>query len=401
MLVIADASRPVVIAGDHGRREFRGFAPDTTDLVLECAIFRPGSIRWTSRHTSASPPIPPTATSAGSTRTWRGEAAARALDLIVATAGGRVGGPRFAVGGDVPWQREIVAHDGLRARAAGLRHSRGRDEGGAGGARTHDRRARRPRPGRGTAWTVSIPSWRGDLDRPIDLVEEILRLHGTDRIPPARVAPPPSPATTTRSSASTAARPTTWSGTISTSARTSPCAPAREVAAWVSDAAAQELALANPFVEDQSHLRPTLVIGLLESLRLNQSRGVAASRLAETGRIFIERDGHVTRVRGGRLHRGGRRRAALAAARARRFLRGQAPRRPPWRRWPGSISRAEPIDPAPAGDRAWQEGHAAAGGLDRGRLDRRASACSTSRCCARSASRGRSTPASSRSCRSA
>ena len=50
-------------------------------------------------------------------------------------------------------------------------------------------------------------------------------------------------------------------------------------------------ALSNPFVEDQSHLRPTLVTGLLEALKLNQSRGVVASRLFETGRIFIERNG--------------------------------------------------------------------------------------------------------------
>ena len=67
--------------------------------------------------------------------------------------------------------------------------------------------------------------------------------------------------------------------------------PAKEIAAWVSASAAQELALANPFVEDQSHLRPTLVTGLLESLKLNQSRGVAVTRLCETGRIFLERDG--------------------------------------------------------------------------------------------------------------
>src|SRR6185503_5496846 len=60
---------------------------------------------------------------------------------------------------------------------------------------------------------------------------------------------------------------------------------------WVSQTAAAELALANPFVEDQSHLRPTLVMGLLDALKLNQSRGVAVSRLCETGRIFVERNG--------------------------------------------------------------------------------------------------------------
>jgi len=55
--------------------------------------------------------------------------------------------------------------------------------------------------------------------------------------------------------------------------------------------AAVELALANPFVDDQSHLRPTLIMGLLESLKLNQSRGVVAAQLCETGRVFIERNG--------------------------------------------------------------------------------------------------------------
>jgi phenylalanyl-tRNA synthetase beta chain len=65
----------------------------------------------------------------------------------------------------------------------------------------------------------------------------------------------------------------------------------RELQAWVSPTAVAELALANPFVEDQSHLRSSLIPGLLETLKLNQSRGVSVSRLFETGRVFIERDG--------------------------------------------------------------------------------------------------------------
>src|SRR3954470_6176725 len=67
----------------------------------------------------------------------------------------------------------------------------------------------------------------------------------------------------------------------------------KELATWVSEAAAAELGLANPFVDDQSHLRPTLILGILESLKLNQSRGVAASRLFETGRVFMEVNGTV------------------------------------------------------------------------------------------------------------
>jgi phenylalanyl-tRNA synthetase beta chain len=67
--------------------------------------------------------------------------------------------------------------------------------------------------------------------------------------------------------------------------------PGPEIMTWVSQAAAAELALANPFVADQSHLRPSLINGLLETLRLNQSRGVPLDRLAETGRIFVEHNG--------------------------------------------------------------------------------------------------------------
>ena len=68
----------------------------------------------------------------------------------------------------------------------------------------------------------------------------------------------------------------------------------QEIAAWTTPAHVESLALANPFVEDQSHLRPTLVSGLLESLKLNQSRGVTASRFFETGRVFLERNGQLS-----------------------------------------------------------------------------------------------------------
>src|ERR1035437_10428237 len=106
MLVMADAKQPVVIAGIMGG-ENSGVGDDTTDLVLECAIFRRQSIRWTSRHLGL--------TSDSAYRYERGvdphsalEAAYRAVDLILETAGGQVVGPAYPVGGDIPWKREIV-----------------------------------------------------------------------------------------------------------------------------------------------------------------------------------------------------------------------------------------------------------------------------------------------------
>jgi phenylalanyl-tRNA synthetase beta chain len=147
-------------------------------------------------------------------------------------------------------------------------------------------------PARGPAWTVGIPSWRDDLDRPIDLVEEVLRLYGTEKIPAAVVSSPglladDDPIVVFNRRVTDYLVGHDFHECVNYTLR-----PAKEIATWVSATAAQELALANPFVEDQSHLRPTLVTGLLESLKLNQSRGVVVSRLCETGRVFIERNGH-------------------------------------------------------------------------------------------------------------
>lgn len=290
MLVIADASRPVVVAGIMGG-ENSGVSADTTDLVLECAYFRRQSIRWTSRHLGL--------TSDSAYRYERGvdphsslEAAYRAVDLILDTAGGQVVGPVCVVGGDVPWQREIVVtHDyiteklgfdvpaaDMRAAFEALELKVTREE-----ETTH--------PARGFAWTVNIPSWRDDLDRPIDLVEEVLRLHGTEKIPAAVVQSPglladDDPVVVFNRKVTDYLVGHDFHECVNYTLR-----PGREIAAWVPGAAAQELALANPFVEDQSHLRPTLVTGLLESLKLNQSRGVTVSRLCETGRVFLERKG--------------------------------------------------------------------------------------------------------------
>ncbi|MEY2881865.1 MAG: hypothetical protein RLZZ15_4245, partial [Verrucomicrobiota bacterium] len=290
MLVIADAQKPVVIAGIMGG-ENSGVSPDTTDLVLECAIFKKQSVRATSRKLALS--------SDSSYRYERGvdphgaqEAAWRAIDLILETAGGQVVGPSFRVGGDVPWQREVVVtHDyiteklGFDIPAAAMRAAFDALE------LTVTREEPTTQPARGPAWTVSIPSWRDDLDRPIDLVEEVLRLHGTEKIPAAVVSSPglladDDPIVVFNRRVTDYLVGHDFHECVNYTLR-----PAKEVAAWTPTAAMPALALANPFTEDQSHLRSSLIGGLLESLRLNQSRGVAVSRLCESGRVFLERKG--------------------------------------------------------------------------------------------------------------
>ena len=288
ILVIADTQQPLVVAGIMGG-ERSGVSADTTDIVLEAALFRRQSVRWTSKHLGL--------TSDSSYRFERGvdphstlEAACRALDLLVTTAGGRIVGPICKVGGDKPWQREIAVTPAyVRARVgfdiADAEIKTALESLDLNIVRKEDL------PEGGTSWTVAIPSWRDDLDRPIDLVEEVLRLYGTDRIPPAVVQSPglladDDPVVRYHRRATDYLVGHDFHECVNYTLR-----PAKELAAWVPPTAATELALANPFVEDQSHLRPTLIAGLLESLKLNRSRGVAVARLFETGRIFVERDG--------------------------------------------------------------------------------------------------------------
>jgi phenylalanyl-tRNA synthetase beta chain len=290
MLVIADEGRPLVIAGLMGGHD-AGVDATTTDIILEAACFRPQSIRWTSRRLGL--------TSDSAYRFERGvdlhgtvAAAHRAIDLILETAGGTVAGPVMTAGGGRPWSREIkvtpryiraklgfdVTDDEMRDALIGLALRITAEHETAGGLE----------------WTVSIPSHRRDLDRPIDLVEEVLRIYGTDRVPSALCAGPAlvdgddDPIARFNRQVTDYLVGQHFHEVVNYTLRSQ-----TELATWVSAAAAKELALANPFVDDQSHLRPTLIMGILESLKLNQSRGVPAARLFETGRVFMELNGTV------------------------------------------------------------------------------------------------------------
>jgi phenylalanyl-tRNA synthetase beta chain len=364
-LVIADGGKPVVVAGIMGG-ENSGVSSETTDLVLECAVFNRQLVRATSRRLGLA--------SDSSYRYERGvdahatlEAAWRAVDLILETAGGQVAAPRFVVGGLAPWQREVVVtHDYITDRlgfdipAAEMRAAFEALE------LTVVREEETARPARGPAWTVAIPSWRDDLDRPIDLVEEVLRLHGTEKIPAAVVR---SPGLLAEDDAIVAfnRRVTDYlvghdfHECVNYTLRS-----AREAATWAPASVVPQLGLANPFVEDQSHLRATLLGGLIEALRLNQSRGVAASRLCETGRVFVEANGQLLEC------------AAVA------FVMAEGVGDRSWRqREPADFYTAkhhvaalasaagidferQPLQPA-AGAAGWQDGHAATtGGVPQG-----------------------------------
>ncbi len=289
MLVIADEEKPLVVAGIMGGASAE-VDETTTDLVLEVAYFKPQSIRWTSRRLGLA--------SDSSYRYERGvdphsalESAHRAIDLLLETAGGQVAGPLYQVGGDVPWRREITLSPAFVRRKLGFDIPDAEMK--AALEALELKIAREDEMPAGPQWTVAIPSWRDDLDRPIDLVEEVLRLHGSDKVPAGPVLTPAlagDDAPIVRFSRRVADYLVGqhFHECVSYTLRSR-----QELQTWVSQASAQELALANPLVEDMSHLRSTLATGLLDTVKLNQSRGVAVSQLFETGRIFVEHDGRI------------------------------------------------------------------------------------------------------------
>jgi len=290
-LVIADAQKPVVIAGIMGSAD-SGVSLGTTDLVLEVAYFKRQSIRATVKRLGLA--------SDSSYRYERGvdvhsldEAAHRFIDLVLAHAGGVVAGPIHRVGADIPWEREITVTPAYINEKLGFEIPAA-DQLAALESLELALVREEETENRGPAWTFSVPSCRDDLDRPIDLVEEVVRLYGAEKIPSSVVSAPglvgnDDPIVLFNRAVSAALVGQGFNECVNYTLR-----PAKELAAWATPAAIADLALSNPFVEDQSHLRNNLVSGLLESLKLNQSRGVAASHFFETGRVFIERNGSLS-----------------------------------------------------------------------------------------------------------
>ena len=170
MLVIADAERPLVVAGVMGSVDAE-VDDNTTDLVLESAWFRPGSVRSTARrlglHSDSSQRFSRDVDPAGLEY-----AARRAIDLIIETAGGELASTYVSVGAAPRGDRTISIEHSFVEQTCGFSVSEedlvdiwerlGFSVSGTG------------------PWEVTVPSFRSEVERPIDLVEEYLRLRGTD-----------------------------------------------------------------------------------------------------------------------------------------------------------------------------------------------------------------------------
>jgi phenylalanyl-tRNA synthetase beta chain len=139
---------------------------------------------------------------------------------------------------------------------------------------------------------VSLPTWRRDVEGPADLVEEVARIVGYDRVPstPLDRAPGVAKPTATRSQLiERRARRTAASRGLD------------EAVTWsfISEVEAQAFGggdwrLANPISEEMKVMRPSLLPGLIAAARRNLDRGAASVRLFEVGRRYLGDAEHPT-----------------------------------------------------------------------------------------------------------
>ncbi|HEX9765309.1 MAG TPA: phenylalanine--tRNA ligase subunit beta [Nitriliruptorales bacterium] len=145
----------------------------------------------------------------------------------------------------------------------------------------------------GDVLTVVTPSWRGDLDRPVDLAEEVARLHGYEHIP-ATLPPIRTAGGLTTSQHLERALLDLAAAHGFSETRTRPFVGAA-VLGGVTPTDGR-VTLANPLAKDAAHLRPSLVEGLLGVARHNVGQGMAGAAVFEYGRIFRPSDDALARV---------------------------------------------------------------------------------------------------------
>ena len=173
--LICDASGPVAMAGVMGGLNSE-VENDTVDVVIEAAYFNPGNIRSTSRKYSIS--------TDSSYRFARDvvpygtlEAGRRAADLIVEKAGGEIVETACLAGSMPRGDRKIKISRKFIEDSIGF------------GAPAEEIEKVFRGLGFGVEsegdgqWLVTVPTFRSDVDRPVDLVEEYVRMIGSDRIP--------------------------------------------------------------------------------------------------------------------------------------------------------------------------------------------------------------------------
>jgi len=310
-LVIADAERPVALAGIMGGRSTQT-AEETTEVLVEAAHFDPVSTRRTVQEVDLG------IDSRGTASSYRFErgtdpnlmiegALGRAVQLIAEIAGGAPDGS-FVDRYPRPRERRVFhlssertgAYLGMPVQAATIRDCLSRlsmectsDEDGL---------------------QVGVPTWRFDVNDPVVLIEDVARMIGYDQIP---VSPQPSRPTLGLRQTTDRLRHVVSEHLVSAGFYEcrNPSLESLEMSAWLGDTD-DSIALGNAETREMSVLRRTLLAGLAATVQTNVRRGAQAVWFFEVDRVFghsaaepdptrksLQGRWHVAGIAGGRLVR--------------------------------------------------------------------------------------------------
>jgi phenylalanyl-tRNA synthetase beta chain len=271
ILVIADSKRAIAVAGVMGGQNTE-INERTVDVLIESAYFKPQNIRRTSRKLDLR--------TESSYRFERGcdpnavdWASRRAAQLILETAGGKLARGAVDVYPAPIKPIEITLRHEKVAQLLGIELS----------AKQNTEYLRALGLEVVSENAVRVPTFRVDLKREIDLIEEIARIHGVEKIPPT----PPRGAIgahaydAVHDQIAEARRLLTSVGLNEAQGQT-----------LISDTSAKLLSsdlvgLENPLSSDMNVLRPSLLLGLLDALRHNINHKSLDVALFEIGRIFF------------------------------------------------------------------------------------------------------------------
>jgi phenylalanyl-tRNA synthetase beta chain len=283
MLTIADADKPVALAGVMGGLDSEVSAA-TTDVLLESARFDPLSIRKTARALAMK--------SESSYRFERGidptlpmRASLRAVQLILQTAGGKLLKGVVAAGSDAFEPKKLSLRLPRLKQILGVELPK--DEVIA----AFSRLGLSP-VAVGERIDVMVPAFRLDISQEIDLVEEAARVLGYQRIPTRpeisiRLAPPDPQTVTTDAICRTLVAGGFFEAVTF---------------GFVSDLLAGDFGDSKLRADSQARkadasLRPSLLPGLLEAMRFNEANGTPGAKLFEIGATFAARDSKVDEKR--------------------------------------------------------------------------------------------------------
>ena len=272
MTVIADDVHVHDIGGIMGGED-SGVSDATTDILIECAYFTPEHIARTGQKLGL--------TSDARQRFERGvdpafleEGIAIATWLVTEHCGGSPSGMTRA--GLPPVETRTIAYDtGHCARLGGVDVAADRQKQILESLGFNI----------ATDWTVTVPTWRRDIDGPADLVEEVVRMVGLDNVPSTPLPRADGVAKPTATPAQAMERKVR---------RTAAARGLNEAITWsfLSEKEAAAFgggvwSLANPISEDMKVMQPSLLPALLSAAQRNIDRGADSARLFEVGRRYL------------------------------------------------------------------------------------------------------------------